>query len=114
MPSPLLYRYLIDSIDNNGSRGITVKSGDAEIKLIAVRKDKQIFCYHNLCPHMGVNLDWIPDQFLDTSNNFIQCATHGALFQIEDGHCISGPCQGQNLSSVRVKTDEDYFEILLR
>jgi nitrite reductase/ring-hydroxylating ferredoxin subunit len=114
MSSSPSYRFLIDSIDNNGSRGITLKNGDTDIKLIAVRKDKQVFCYHNICPHMGVNLDWVADQFLDTSAEFIQCATHGALFQIEDGLCIAGPCQGQKLSTIKVTTDDTYFEILLK
>lgn len=30
----------------------------------------------------------------------IQCATHGALFEIETGHCIAGPCLGQNLQKI--------------
>jgi nitrite reductase/ring-hydroxylating ferredoxin subunit len=26
---------------------------------------------------------------------------HGAVFQIEDGHCIRGPCHGDRLERVR-------------
>ncbi len=114
MPSsPTAHRYPLDCVDNNSSRGITIKRGETEIKLFVIRRGQQIFCYYNICPHMGVNLDWVPDQFLDSSAQLIQCATHGALFQIEDGQCIAGPCQGQKLSPVKVNRDEDYFEILL-
>jgi nitrite reductase/ring-hydroxylating ferredoxin subunit len=30
---------------------------------------------------------------------------HGALFKIEDGHCLSGPCFDQNLESIEIKED---------
>ena len=32
----------------------------------------------------------------------ILCATHGALFRIEDGHCLAGPCKGKGLTAVAV------------
>jgi nitrite reductase/ring-hydroxylating ferredoxin subunit len=31
---------------------------------------------------------------------YIQCATHGALFRFEDGLCLAGPCPGKHLQSV--------------
>ena len=37
------------------------------------------------------------DRFLTREKDLILCATHGALFRIGDGHCISGPCEGQRL-----------------
>ena len=27
----------------------------------------------------------------------LQCSFHGARFQIDDGYCIAGPCQGRSL-----------------
>ncbi|MEE8263379.1 MAG: Rieske (2Fe-2S) protein, partial [Gammaproteobacteria bacterium] len=41
---------------------------------------------------------WVPDQFLDETGNLLQCATHGALFRIEDGFCVAGPCTGASLT----------------
>jgi len=67
-----------------------------------VRRGAAVFAYHNRCPHTGVNLDWQPNQFLDLSNRYIQCATHGALFRLEDGFCLRGPCVGQYLQALRV------------
>ena len=75
-------------------------------KLFAVRRGGHVHVYINRCPHRGVGLDWKPDQFLDASNSLIQCATHGALFLIEDGECVSGPCAGQSLTSVESREDE--------
>lgn len=69
-------------------------------QLFAVRRGGHVHVYINRCPHRGVGLEWKPDQFLDASNSLIQCATHGALFLIEDGECVSGPCAGQSLTGV--------------
>jgi nitrite reductase/ring-hydroxylating ferredoxin subunit len=74
-------------------------------KLFAVRRDGQVYVYINRCPHRGVGLEWTPDQFLDPSNSLIQCATHGALFLIEDGECVAGPCAGQSLTRVDSRED---------
>ena len=56
--------------------------------LFAVRKDDQLFLYWNRCPHLGTPLEWEENRFLDLDAALIQCSTHGALFQIEDGHCL--------------------------
>ncbi|MCF4998115.1 Rieske 2Fe-2S domain-containing protein [Pseudomonas syringae] len=74
-------------------------------KLFAVRRSGRAYVYLNRCPHRGVGLEWQPDRFLDASNSLIQCATHGALFLIEDGECVSGPCAGQSLTAIPCHED---------
>ena len=83
------------------SRGFAV----AELKLLVVRREGQVYAYQNRCPHRGIPLEWQPDQFLDHSNSLIQCATHGALFLIESGECVAGPCEGQALQRLACKED---------
>ena len=76
------------------------------LKLVAVRKDDRVHVYENRCPHRGVPLEWLPDQFLDISGSLIQCATHGALFLIESGECVAGPCAGQSLQELAIREDD--------
>lgn len=66
----------------------------------AVKKDGQIYLYENRCPHLGIELNWQENQFLDPDHVLIQCSTHGALFQVEDGQCVSGPCIGDKLLAI--------------
>ena len=73
--------------------------------LFAVRKDDQLFLYWNRCPHLGTPLEWEENRFLDSDAALIQCSTHGALFQIEDGHCLVGPCKGKYLQAVAFTLD---------
>lgn len=86
----------IDDIPESSARGFEVDGK----KLFAVKKHGVIAVYLNSCPHTGANLDWMPDDFLDYDKTYIQCSTHGALFQIEDGFCIAGPCSGQSLKPI--------------
>ena len=72
----------------------------------------QLGAYANRCPHLGIELNWMPGRFLDADGDFIQCATHGALFTPDRGHCIAGPCQGDALSPLEVR--ESRGQILVR
>lgn len=71
-----------------------------ESRFLVIRFEAEVYVYLNRCPHLGIPLDWQPDQFLDDDGELIRCATHGALFTIDDGLCISGPCSGQYLQPV--------------
>ena len=68
--------------------------------VIVARRDNQVYAYKNNCPHWGVELNVMPDQFMDLDQQFIICANHGALFELETGNCLSGPCSGQSLEPV--------------
>ncbi|TBW49674.1 Rieske (2Fe-2S) protein [Marinobacter halodurans] len=67
-----------------------------------IRHRGQVYAYRNACPHLGIALNWLPDQFMDPDRCFIQCANHNALFTVDDGHCITGPCAGDTLTPLPV------------
>ncbi|MBA1232842.1 Rieske 2Fe-2S domain-containing protein [Pseudomonas viridiflava] len=96
-------RFLCTSshLPESQSRGFNLE-GHA---FLAVRRQGEVFIYRNRCPHRGIALEWEPDQFLDSSASLIQCATHDALFLIENGECVSGPCEGQSLNAVDCRED---------
>ena len=92
----------IHSIPEGESRSFELKQS----ALFAIKKREQIFLYLNRCPHMYVPLNWEPDKFLNNSGDLIQCSTHGALFDIENGECLQGPCAGQSLQAIEYKINE--------
>jgi len=73
-----------------------------QLEIFIVRRGKQNNAYQNRCPHTGAPLNWLPDQFLDASGEYIQCTGHDAMFRIQDGLCISGPCHSQVLTAIDV------------
>jgi naringenin degradation protein FdeD len=87
-------------------RGLTLYLNEQLHDVFIVRKGQQVYAYLNSCPHTGGPLDWVPDQFLSLDRNYIQCATHNALFRFSDGYCVSGPCAGDQLTSVPVAIDD--------
>lgn len=86
----------IDDIEESSSKGFEI----AHKYLFAVKKAGQIFVYYNYCPHLGTPLEWQENRFLDSDSALIQCSTHGALFVIESGKCIIGPCKGKSLKAI--------------
>ena len=86
----------IDELEEGCSKGLEINN----LYLFAVKKDQQIYLYWNRCPHLGTPLEWEEDRFLDADGSLIQCSTHGALFSIEDGHCLLGPCRGKYLQVI--------------
>ena len=100
MPYPVC---TTSEIDDPGSKGFEIDTGFARYDVFVVHKDGQFHSYINSCPHTGANLEWQEHQFLDMDNAFIQCSTHDALFEIDTGHCVAGPCVGDRLRRVEVE-----------
>jgi len=88
-------------IPEAGSKGFSL----AGRKLFAVKQQGKIYLYQNSCPHLGIPLEWVEDQFFDSSGSMIQCANHGALFVIKTGKCVAGPCSGRALTPVDYRID---------
>jgi nitrite reductase/ring-hydroxylating ferredoxin subunit len=100
-------------LPEGSSRGFTVDVDSGRDDIFLVRKNGRLFGYRNSCPHTGSPLDWVPDQFLNIDGDLIQCATHHALFRIEDGACIAGPCAGRELSPVTLEIRNDEIFLML-
>lgn len=102
MTEGLLRLCRLDELPDPGSRGFSLTTDAGLQDIFVVRRGDRAFAYLNHCPHTGSPLDWQPDQFLNLERTLIQCATHMALFRIEDGHCLAGPCAGQALTPLAV------------
>jgi nitrite reductase/ring-hydroxylating ferredoxin subunit len=89
-------------VPDGGGKGFWLGQDTARFGLFLIRQGDDVYAYENSCPHRGTPLDWLPDRFLDRGGRHILCATHGALFRIEDGFCLSGPCAGARLRKVAI------------
>jgi nitrite reductase/ring-hydroxylating ferredoxin subunit len=82
----------VADIPDGGAIGVHVPSSTGGFDLILLRLGERVFAYHNECPHAGRNLDYAPGQFLVTDARII-CAVHGAMFAVDSGACVGGPCR---------------------
>jgi len=92
----------LDDIADPGAKGFAPDDG---APFFIVRQGDQVFGYINSCPHYGSTLEWKDDTFLSYEKDLIQCSLHGALFRINDGYCVSGPCARAGLKPIAVRVE---------
>jgi nitrite reductase/ring-hydroxylating ferredoxin subunit len=91
---------LVDGGD--GVRFQVMRQGRS-LPAFVVRWQAKSFAYVNECRHESTELDWNAGDFFDESKLYLMCATHGALYQPDNGLCVSGPCLGARLALVEVR-----------
>ena len=95
---------MTEDVPEREARSFELDNGDI---ILITQRDGAFYAYQNLCSHLEVELEFLENQFLDRDQEFIECSTHGALFLVESGECISGPCQGQSLEKVEITVHSD-------
>ncbi len=98
----------LHDIEELGCREFVLRLDEGhEQPIFLIRVGQQVYGYVNSCPHTRVALNWQAEMFLNLERDYLQCATHGALFRIEDGYCVRGPCSGESLRPVRLAITGD-------
>lgn len=89
----------LDELAELQCREFALQLGDGaeSVPAFVLRLGDGVVAYRNRCPHTGAPLNWTPDRFLSFDHTFIQCDIHGALFRLQDGLCVHGPCNGRAL-----------------
>lgn len=80
----------------------------------AVRYRGRVHAYVNRCPHIGMELDFMPGEFFDLSGDSLICATHAATYDPSTGACTSGPCNGAGLEVLQVTERNGRVELVDR
>jgi len=97
--------YICDSESlDEGGKGIRfpVTVGGDDLTAFVVRYGLAPRAYLNRCAHLPMELDWTEGEFFESSGLYLMCATHGALYEPETGHCAGGPCRGGRLHAINV------------
>ena len=98
----------LEEIDDPGSRGFEFD----DRSIFVVRRGATVAAYVNSCPHTRGPLDWVEHRFLNLARTHILCGTHGAVFRLEDGYCIDGPCIGDHLTALKVVVESGLLRLL--
>lgn len=93
-------------LDDPGCREFEIGDGDWPFRGFVVRQGDDVYAYQNFCVHVGHPLNWMPDGFLTKDRKAIICASHGAMYEIDSGLCVAGPCVGKSLRQVDVAVRE--------
>lgn len=93
----------LDEMPVASAREVTLSTASGMRYLVLFRVADGVRAYLNCCPHQGRSLSYAPDQFLFDKDGRLVCPHHGACFEPDSGHCVSGPCQGANLTPVATR-----------
>lgn len=96
-PAPGAALCRLEDIADPGAKSLYFQAWPAMFNGFVVRRGDQVFGYIDRCPHAARPLAPIEDRYLTREQDLILCSAHGALFRIEDGLCIAGPCAGDRL-----------------
>jgi len=69
--------------------------------------------YLNRCRHLPIPLDGASREVLDAERTHLECRTHGALYRLEDGLCIDGPCEGLSLLALPLEERDGELYLLI-
>ena len=61
----------------------------------------------NRCRHVAMEMDWVENQFFTEDGRYVQCATHGALYEPATGECVAGPPCGRALYRLPLRIEGD-------
>jgi nitrite reductase/ring-hydroxylating ferredoxin subunit len=95
----------LDQIADGAARNFVLQLRAGRFHGFVVRRGEQVYGYVDRCPHAGVPLAQRLDDYLSPDGTLIVCSWHGAIFRIDDGLCLGGPCTGASLTSWPVAID---------
>ena len=88
----------LDMVADGKARNFVLQMKAGRFHGFVVRQGDAVHGYVDRCPHAGVLLTATLDDYLTPSGEMIACNWHGALFTIDTGLCVGGPCVGQRLT----------------
>ena len=87
----------LELIADGAARNFVLQIGEGFFHGFVVRQGEAVRGYVDRCPHAGLPLAQKLDDYLTPAGDLIACSWHGALFDIDTGACVGGPCAGAAL-----------------
>ena len=97
----------VGELAHGASKKFKVRRGEFDTEALLVNYQGNLFAYLNRCPHVGISLDWVDNQFFTVDRRYLMCANHGAVFEPPTGECVWGPCVGAVLQRLELKIEDE-------
>lgn len=81
--------------------------------LVLLGSDGEPRAYLNRCRHLPVPIDGGSKQYLTRGGEYLLCGLHGALYRLDDGVCIAGPCLHLALEKLTVLEENGVLVLLV-
>lgn len=100
----------LELIADGAARNFVLQIGEARFHGFVVRRGGEVRGYVDRCPHAGLPLAQQLDAYLTPAGDLIACSWHGALFDIDTGACVGGPCVGAALRPWPVVVEDGWLK----
>lgn len=99
-----MMKQLCDSeeITESGSE-FRVSGAHGAYYVMIFRQGERLVAYQNVCPHRHLSLSWAPGRFMVGEDGLLVCPHHAAVFNLDSGECLQGPCSGDFLLPVSIE-----------
>jgi nitrite reductase/ring-hydroxylating ferredoxin subunit len=105
-------RFVLTAIQRGDvARGRFVRLGPAFGGVLVGRVGGTWKAYANECRHRALPLDLGGTSPTSDDGRHLLCNQHGALYRLDDGRCVAGPCAGESLRALAVRETDDGLEI---
>jgi nitrite reductase/ring-hydroxylating ferredoxin subunit len=95
----------VGELAHGASKKFKIRRGEFDIEALLVNYQGNFFAYLNRCPHVGISMDWVDNQFFTVDRRYLMCANHGAVFEPPTGECVWGPCVGAALQKLALEIE---------
>ncbi len=103
---PGLRLCVLHELANPGARGFSLQLENGRFQGFVVRTAGKVHGFVDECPHMGLPLARISNQYLTPNSAYVECSHHGAVFEPSTGVCIMGPCAREQLTPWPVSIED--------
>ena len=97
----------VGELAHGASKKFKIRRGEFDTEALLVNYQGNLFAYLNRCPHVGISLDWVDNQFFTVDRRYLMCANHGAVFEPPTGECVWGPCVGAALRKLELEIEDE-------
>lgn len=101
----------LDELSDLGAVALEFAKNDARYSLVLARNGADVFAFENRCPHAGYPLQRADGSVLMQEGRYLVCTMHGASFDVTDGACAGGPCNGDALTPIDVDVSDGVVRI---
>ena len=109
MPETIIFKK--NNIINSATKAVKSYVTN-ETSIFVVYYEGEFHAYINQCQHLPVELDWDEAHYFDETEKFLICATHGAVYDPKNGHCLSGPCKSKYLIKLEIIERNHKIEVI--
>ncbi|MFT3922469.1 MAG: Rieske 2Fe-2S domain-containing protein [Myxococcales bacterium] len=79
--------------------------------LVLLGSDGEPRAYLNECRHLPIPIDLGSRRYLTQDKRHLLCGTHGALYRLDDGVCVTGPCLSLALDALKLIEEDGVLYI---